>query len=473
MKNCFTVFLLIVFFSLSQYSVAVTFTPFYGDAPGEGFNDRTPLTDAQKAAISSSGNDAETLGEARKNALEEAFRILGNKLQSNITINVAVDFEPIPSSDPEIITLGGGRPTCFFSFSTGENLGIVYPPSLFKALYPDRTFPDCSEDNPTDIDMTFNDQPPPVADSSRTDIFYYGFDTGGRAIGSNFVSVVIHELFHGLGFSELVNENGSYPTNDLGPVPPSIYDYMLYSATHKDFLVNLSASRRANAITSGKGLLWDGRRLQACSYGQLVGRRDKTAGTSSDGRPILYAPSTYDDGGSVAHTDVSTTPHDIMEPFLPVGTRDMTLALALLKDMGWGINDSSIPVECTLPPPDPSNPDPEPPEPPINPTPGPLEPPIPAPGPLEPPIIPNPGPPLEPPTNPNPGPLEPPTSPTPNPPTPTSPEGGDGIGGCGIAGEEISSRNIVSGYLLLLLVVFFLTLHRKSRVAGKQTRRFS
>ena len=140
---------------------------------------------------------------------------------------------------------------------------------------------------------------------------------------------------------------------------PSIYDEQLYSEADQDFIHNLRQSRRAAAIVSEDGLSWYGRTSAGCSYGRLVGERDKDAGLAPDGKPLLHAPGPlspsggYQDGTSVSHFHVSVNPDDILEPRFPVATRDMTLALALLKDMGWRINDPNIPASCASLPPDP------------------------------------------------------------------------------------------------------------------------
>ena len=376
MKYCFAIFLLVAVFSPSSPSVAVTFMPVYVDGPGEGVNDPTVLTETQKAVIRTNGNDAETLGEARRNAIQEAFRILGNKLLGDFTIKVKVNFRNFPMSGSGI-PLAAAQASCFFILETISGQRIVFPSSLLVPFsrHPNVNRDDvqvlCGEDNIEryDISITINDEGPLGADpddSPSPDIFYYGFDVDAPRFTFNFVSVVVHELFHGLGFFELVKEDGSWSIlfvdGDGNPLPlPSIYDYLIYSVRDGDFLVNLTEEQRRGAVISGENLLWDGRGFFApCSYSRLVGRRDKTGGVSNSGRPILYAPSLYNNGSSVSHLHTSVTPDDIMEPFLPPGTREITLALALLKDMGWEINDRNIPTSCTSPPEPPEPPGPPP-----------------------------------------------------------------------------------------------------------------
>ena len=64
---------------------------------------------------------------------------------------------------------------------------------------------------------------------------------------------------------------------------------------------------------------------------------------SSDGKPRLHAPPTYDDGGSVIHTHANT--EDIMEALIPF-PRNMDLTLGMLKDMGWSVSAGGFPPDC-------------------------------------------------------------------------------------------------------------------------------
>lgn len=61
------------------------------DGPDEGLNDSSPRE-------SVGGNEGETLGEQRRIALEFAAELLGSRLQSDVSINVAVNFEDLDCS---------------------------------------------------------------------------------------------------------------------------------------------------------------------------------------------------------------------------------------------------------------------------------------------------------------------------------------------------------------------------------------
>ena len=347
MKIPLVAFLLPVFVLLPVFpGGAVTIEPVYdsGERSAQtGFFDATPLTQEQKDQIGPSGNDAETLGEARRKALEYAFGLMEPKLAGDFTIRVEVSFSDALSRASAV-----ARP-CLFQSSHLPSRRAYYPRALAKALLlPDYEFLRRNDGPCGGLDMfiTFN--------SGSWIRFYYGFDDI-RAL--EFVTVVLHEFFHGLGFYNHVKQDGQWTHTR-----PTVYDEQLYSEADENFLHMLSPSQRAAAVVSGDGLSWYGKTAAGCSYGQLVGKRDKWDGTTSDGKPLLHAPSGFRRGSSVSHLHLSVEPDDILESRFSAGSRDMTLALALLKDIGWPINDPGIP-SCASETPVAASADPAPPAP--------------------------------------------------------------------------------------------------------------
>ena len=150
-----------------------------------------------------------------------------------------------------------------------------------------------------------------------------------------------------------MDENGDFPIRTIQSggetydvKVQSIYDEQLYSETDDDLLINLTSNERAAAITSGTGLLWegtDGGRVRDCSFGQRMAELKPSSAKADDGKPRLYAPSTYESGSSISH--VHRTAEDIMEPFHPF-PRNMDLTLGILKDMGWSVSAGGFPPDC-------------------------------------------------------------------------------------------------------------------------------
>ena len=320
MKTCAAVFLLILFFSPLPECVAVNMQAVYdpGERSGrEGFFD-------------------DTLGEARRNAFERVLCVFGNTLRGDFTIRVSARFGSFSGDSPTIVTLAAAAP-CHVAVipQTGET-GLLYPSALARAVFGDDRIRGQGLCNNYDIAVAFND---------REGIFHYGQSAPRGTV--DFTSVALHEIFHGLGFLDYIESDGSLLSDmvfdrsgqPLGRITlTSVWDRMMYSEAASDRLVGLTDEQRRAAITSGDGLLWGGQ----------AGRRaaaSKSAGVSSDGRPRLYAPSVYETGSSVSHLDLSIRPDDLLEPFHN-NSGDMTLALAMLEDMGWNVNAGAGTQAC-------------------------------------------------------------------------------------------------------------------------------
>ena len=334
-----------LFFLLSVFSVvpqctAVTIQFLYTDVPGIGFNDSTELTQEDKNLLAGSGNNASTLGEARKNALEHAARLLESRLPGANTIRAEAFFK----SFEEEAVVAKTRIRRILSFGPRELLHIGYPPALAEKI--------------AKRELLDESIPHFILEFSKDLDFYYGFTDETPSFSINFVTLAIHEIIHGLGFHSSLKEDGSFPGVTLDVTDGTrnfsvdieqwqrIYDVQMYSEEDGEFIVDLEPSGRMRAATSETGLLWDGtvrpREESSCSYGQRMAEL-KSAGIDSDGRPQLHAPSTFDRGSSITHVHVDTD--DIMEYLYPF-PRDMDLSFGMLRDMGWEINDEGFPPSC-------------------------------------------------------------------------------------------------------------------------------
>ena len=342
---------------------AVTIEEIYSDDDGEGFKDETDLTQAQKDLISPSGNNAETLGEARTKSFGHVASLLEDILTPSNTIRISTKFVIFSgqedSSDPPgcrsnlgLTTIATAGPRGYgypgSRLDEGDTnrtgLGTAYPYALAEAL----------------LGREFNGQEADISISfSKCIQFYYGFTGSVPANHADFVNIALHEIMHGIGFLEQVREDGDFPvgtitvTGTQNGIPftreatiesRTIYDEQLYSEADGDLLIDLSASRRAAAIISEDGLLWEGTDggRNPCSYGQRMAEL-KIDPAKADGKPKLHAPSTYDPGGSVSHLHEHAA--DLMEPLYP-SPRNMDLTLGMLKDMGWGISADGFPSDC-------------------------------------------------------------------------------------------------------------------------------
>ena len=336
--------------------VAVTFEAIYDDNARDGLKDETALRRIEKEFLSSRGNNAETVGDARKNAFERAISLLESSLINTNTIRISAKFL-IPPGEEDPSNVGECR--------SNQTVFTVAYASPAGFSFPDERIVEGDINNPGSITLfpyalgeallgvEFNAQRADISIRfSKCAPFYYGFTGSVPRNQIDFVQATQHEIMHGLGFLHRIQSDGTFPLvtlvdgDESYPVKtPWIYDEQLYSQTDDDLLVNLTSSQRAAAITSGTGLLWEGTDggRNDCSYAKRVAELKPSSAKSSDGEPRLYAPSTYEPGGSIMH--VHSNAEDLMEAFAPA-PKNMDLTLGMLRDIGWSVSADGFPPGC-------------------------------------------------------------------------------------------------------------------------------
>ena len=216
-----------------------------------------------------------------------------------------------------------GAVTVHSGFTGAPNPSVWYPAALANSL------------NNSDLDETRSDI---RAQFNSNFSWYFGTDGNPSTSQFDFVSVVLHELGHGLGFVGSMNVNtntgaGSYGISGF----PLVYD---------TFSENGSGTALVGGFTNGSTALG----------GQLTSNNIFFDGSSANGannnNPVkLYAPNTWAQGSSFAHLDevFNDTDHALMTFSLSNGEAlhdvgDVTLAL--FEDMGWEL-ETSLPVTET------------------------------------------------------------------------------------------------------------------------------
>lgn len=291
---------------------AAKITIINGDGTGEGFNDTTAYT-------AQGGNYATTLGQARLNAFQYAANLLAMYLESSIEIRVNAYINPLGGNNP--ITLGSAAPTTVArDFTNAPVASTWYAISVAEKLAGTEL------NGGADISSTFNSDVD-RADTMSGNKFYYGFDQSPGA-DVDFVTVVLHELIHGLGFISLVNLT-------TGEIFSSFNDaYMRHlehhGSTPADY-PSMTNTQRVTASTATNLLHWTGTNV-------LANDTHITTGKSND-HIEMYAPSTAASGSSVSHfdTDVGSAslPNELMEPAYASSLHNPGLAIQVLADVGW------------------------------------------------------------------------------------------------------------------------------------------
>src|SRR5215813_9388612 len=289
---------------------AATFIIVNNDGPGEGFNDPTPATPV-------GGNTGATIGAQRLIAFQRAADIWGARLASAVTIRVRAQFDPLTCNATAAV-LGSAGPVNFFRDFTGAPVANTwYPSALANALR------GADLDPADDISATFNSNlgAPGCLTGSG---WYYGLDASPPGNLIDFVSVLLHELGHGLGFLTIVDL--ATGAKALGFNDAYMRFLENHGATPADYPSMSNAQRVAASIATGN-LHWAGSNVRAASSVLTAGRVGDHA--------RMFAPNPQQPGSSVSHWDTALTPNQVMEPSYTGPLQSPVLELPLFQDIGW------------------------------------------------------------------------------------------------------------------------------------------
>jgi hypothetical protein len=290
---------------------AATFVIVNGDSAGEGFNDPT-------AAMPVGGNNGTTLGQQRMNAFAAAANIWATRLQSNVQIRVNAQFNNLACSQNAGTLGSAGTNFVHRNFSGAPVANTWYPDALADA----RSGTDQSAGN-ADINATFSSNlgTPGCLENGG---WYFGLDGNTPNNKFDFVTVLIHELGHGLGFATYVDLASGAKFNGSDDAFMRNLEY--HGNMPADY-PSMSDAQRLAASKSNGNLHWIGANARAA--GSVL-----TAGRVGD-HIRMYAPATQKPGSSVSHWDDVLTPNQVMEWNYTQSLHNPVLDLAALKDIGW------------------------------------------------------------------------------------------------------------------------------------------
>ena len=258
------------------------------DPPGAGLNDPTPATPV-------GGNPGTTIGEQRVNVYNRAAQLWGAQLDSEVDILVGATFQPL-SCAPTGGVLGAAGPTYVFSDFPGAPL----PETWYVSAQTDALFG--SDAVPGDIDIIsfFNsdiDDNDPACLTGTS--WYYGFDADeGNDI--DFLTVVMHEINHGLGHLELVAEGTGAKFFGLDD---AYMLNMLDVTTGKKWPAMTDDERLASQVNSGN-LVWDGPSVTADApfvlgpRPSVIALNPRSVAGSYEAQQASYGPGLRENGGT-------------------------------------------------------------------------------------------------------------------------------------------------------------------------------
>ncbi|MXZ00035.1 hypothetical protein F4Y93_05085, partial [Candidatus Poribacteria bacterium] len=262
-------------------------------------------------------------------AFQYAVDIWNAFIRSPVPIRIDASFRDLGEFEDGKIILGGARPA-----------GWKSPGSL------DLWFPEALADTRADRDLAAGEPDIITRFNSHEDANWY-FGTDGRtpAGKTDFVSTVLHEIAHGLGFFSFASveetsvagfrwsgETGKL--RDGTPDLPYIYDFFVENGAEKTIMSFPDPSSELENQFTGNDLFWNGRRGVAANAGI---------------RPQLHAPSSWEQGSSYTHLDEMAFPAGdadaLMTPYLAnqEAIHDPgPVALGMLEDIGWIINNAPV-----------------------------------------------------------------------------------------------------------------------------------
>ncbi|MCA0152268.1 T9SS type A sorting domain-containing protein [Winogradskyella vincentii] len=260
-------------------------------------------------------------------AFQYAVDIWANSIESPVPINLSATFA---SLGPGVLGSAGAETyITITSGAPGSQPNTFYPAALWEKLEGE----DRSQFGGTnDISANF---------SSDTN-WYYGTDANPPANQFDFVSVVLHELGHGLGFAGFANWEGGFP-EDEGSIrfngAASIYDAFIENGSGAAILSFPDPSAALADELVGNDLY--------CNAPTAIQQLNQ-GGTL----PRVFAPTSWNPGSSYSHWNDSTFPNgdvnSLMTSAIGPGQANHNpgfITLGFFQDMGWGICPGALSVD--------------------------------------------------------------------------------------------------------------------------------
>lgn len=320
-----------------------------------------PWTDATPRA-SVGGNPGTTLGQQRVNAIRRAAETLSNELKSPVPIRLQACWGNLGTGNS--VTLAQAGPYYLILNSTAP--GVVgsseysqHNPYLPRNYTSYSTAPatklggarlcgliggPCSASY--DIRAEFNDQiDGPNALGSAG--FWYGYTTQLPRSDVDFISVAMHEITHGLGFSSFVNksaEDGPVGAKAIGH--DDIYSANLVLAngtTTTPFMAGTDADR-ASAMVQTNNLRWSDPAATNSPANPYIG-----FGAPPENFVRVYTPSVLAPGSSVSHLNTASADNSLMLASVIAAPRKLGLAAPMMGPLGWSSAAATPPSRAARP----------------------------------------------------------------------------------------------------------------------------
>ncbi len=249
-----------------------------------------------------------------KAAFQEAVEIWEGLIESPVTIRVYAQWTTLGPG-----VLGSAGPALYVgNFDGAPKRDVLYPIGVAEKI----AGKELNNSQDYDIVASFN--------SANTE-WHYGLTGSNPPAGKyDLVSIVLHEIGHGLGITHGYTVDGS-----LGLIP--------------DYFDNTPVVYETNIVTSGGDNMVNdftppSTELKTVMTNSLSFSSSLVRTANGGNNAKLYTPSTYSAGSSIAHLDENTFPagniNSLMTPFISDAERNLDpgpIALAILNEIGWTV----------------------------------------------------------------------------------------------------------------------------------------
>lgn len=274
-------------------------------------------------------------------AFQFAVDIWKSLLDTNVPITINANWANLGAS-----TLGSAG-SAFFAEVSGGGTNILYPAPLAEKL----TGSEINGANSIDINCNFNSQFPN---------WYFGTDGNTPAADFDFVTIVLHEIGHGLGIAGFGRQltfggtdvgsirrtiNGNLPSslNDPNAIYANIWDTFVQN--EDIFTNNVPILDETNYPDPSATL------LGGMTNNLLTSSSPTAIAQNNNVLPLYSSPNPFVNGSSYSHWDEGTfngTATALMTPQAARGEAihdpgDVTLGL--MEDMGWTICNRVLSTE--------------------------------------------------------------------------------------------------------------------------------
>jgi len=210
---------------------------------------------------------------AAQAAFQYAVDIWKTQVTSSVPVTVQADFSALATG----VLGSAGFTTGWRDFANAPLAGTWFPVPIVNYLRGSATNP-----SQPDISASF---------SSAVPNWYFGTD-GHTPVGQyDFVSVVLHELGHGMGFSGSLKVASGLGSWGGGTPYPYVFDKYVTNGSNQNLIDTALFANNSAALAAqltSNNVTWNGPRGVAANGGAP---------------PQLYAPSTFQQGSSIFHLD--------------------------------------------------------------------------------------------------------------------------------------------------------------------------